>query len=118
MSKNLYEKFGGKQGIGTVVDRFYEKVLADPSINHFFTKTDMEAQRRHQTAFLSFALGGPGYSGRSMEEAHRGMNLQPEHFDAVARHLVESLRESGVEEGDIGAVVDRVQTLRDAVLYK
>jgi hemoglobin len=56
-------------------------------VNHFFAHTDMEKQRRHQTAF-SYAVGGSNqYTGRSMEKAHAGLNLQPEHFDAIAKLL-------------------------------
>jgi hemoglobin len=53
----LYEKLGGKEMIAQVVDSFYKKVLADDRINQFFANTDMEKQRRHQTAFISYALG-------------------------------------------------------------
>ncbi len=52
----LYEKLGGKEMIAQVVDSFYKKVLADDRINQFFANTDMEKQRRHQTAFISYAL--------------------------------------------------------------
>ena len=49
----LYDKLGGQQAIEQVVDDFYKLVLADDSVNHFFADTDMEKQRRHQTAFIS-----------------------------------------------------------------
>lgn len=65
----LYEKLGGQQAIDQVVDDFYKRVLADDTINHFFAHTDMEKQRRHQTAFISYALGGANqYTGRSMKK--------------------------------------------------
>lgn len=115
---NLYEKLGGQEAVQAVVDTFYKKVLGDPTINHFFANTDMEAQHRHQTAFLSFALGGPQYTGRSMEKAHAGMNLQPQHFGAVANHLVESLQEHGVDQASIDAAVAKLLPLQDAILYK
>lgn len=84
---SLYEKFGGQQAIKRVVDDFYKRVLADDTVNHFFAHTDMEKQRRHQSNFISYALGGPEeYTGRSMEKAHTGLNLQPEHFNAIALH--------------------------------
>ena len=50
----LYDKLGGQQAIEQVVDDFYKLVLADDSVNHFFAHTDMEKQRRHQTAFISY----------------------------------------------------------------
>lgn len=115
----LYDQLGGQPAIAQVVDDFYKRVLADDTVNHFFAHTDMEKQRRHQTAFISYAVGGPNsYSGRSMEKAHSGLNLQPEHFDAIAQHLGESLTEHGVSSEDIDTVMNRVSELKEAVLYK
>ena len=115
----LYDKLGGQQAIEQVVDDFYKRVLADDSVNHFFAHTDMDKQRLHQTAFISYALGGPNqYTGRSMEKAHIGLHLQPEHFDAIVKHLSEALAVHGVSQEDINAVKDRVSTLKDAVLHK
>lgn len=104
--------------MAALVDRFYERVLADDRIKHFFAHTDMEAQRRHQTAFLSYALGGPAYSGRTMERAHAGMNLQPAHFDAVAEDLVATLEEADTDPCDVDEVVARVYSLKDSILYQ
>ncbi|KPC69301.1 group I truncated hemoglobin [Laceyella sacchari] len=118
-TSTLYEKLGGEETIAKVVDYFYELVLADDTVNHFFENTDMEKQRRHQTKFISFALGGPNqYSGRSMAKAHEGMNLQPEHFDAIVKHLHDALAHFGVAESDIDTALNKVATLRDDVLYK
>ncbi len=116
---NLYEELGGQQAIERVVDDFYKRVLADDTVNHFFAHTDMEKQRHHQSAFISYALGGPNhYTGRSMEKAHTGLNLQPEHFDAIAKHLGEALAEYNVPQEDINSILAHDSTLREAVLYK
>jgi hemoglobin len=114
----LYEKLGGQQAVEQVVDDFYNRILADDTVNGFFAQTDMKKQRRHQTAFISYALGGPQYTGRSMEKAHAGLNLQPEHFDAIAKHLGEALAVHGVLQEDINTILERVATLKEAVLYK
>jgi hemoglobin len=53
-----------------------------------------------------------------MEKAHTGLNLQPEHFDAIAKHLGEALDEHRVSQEDINSVLARVSTLKEAVLYK
>lgn len=117
-STTLYEKLGG-QAIQQVVDDFYTLVLADDTVNSFFTHTDMEKQRRHQTAFISFALGSPTpYIGRSMEKAHAGLNLQPEHFDAIVKHLSEALAAHHVPQVEINAILERVTTIKTSVLYK
>jgi len=115
----LYDKVGGEEAIGKVVDYFYTLVLADETVKHFFEKTDMEKQRRHQTKFISFALGGPNqYTGLSMAKAHEGMNLQPVHFNAIVKHLHDALAHFNVSESDIQTVLNHVATLKDDVLYK
>lgn len=119
MSSTLYEQLGGQEGIGRVVERFYEKVLADPRINGFFAHTDMKKQIRHQTLFISWATGGPNqYTGKSMAKAHEGMHLQDVHFQAVAEHLVSSLQEFGVGKEQIEQVVEKVASIKDDILYK
>jgi len=32
----LYEKLGGASAIDAVIDQFYDFMLADPSLSHFF----------------------------------------------------------------------------------
>jgi hemoglobin len=115
----LLDKLGGLEVIQKVVDEFYVRVLADETVNHFFDKTDMEKQRRHQAAFISYALDeSRAYTGKSMQKAHEGMNLQPEHFNAIAKHLTETLQHFGVDQSDIGQVIAKVATLKDDILYK
>ncbi|UCZ54070.1 group 1 truncated hemoglobin [Bacillus shivajii] len=115
----LYERLGGKEAIETAVDMFYKKVLEDETVNSFFTETDMEKQRDHQTKFLTFALGGPNqYSGTSMEKAHEGMNIQPEHFKAIATHLENTLRELDVQDEDIQQVMEKIAGLAPSILNK
>lgn len=115
----LFEKFGGEETIAKVVDYFYELVLADATVNHFFEHTDMEKQRMHQTKFISFALGGPNqYTGGAMSKVHEGMNLQPVHFDAIVEHLRAALTHFGVGKEDIAKALDKVESLRGDILYK
>lgn len=119
-NQTIYEKIGGEEAIAKVVDYFYsEKVLKDPTVSHFFKDTDMEKQRLHQTKFISFALGGPNqYTGSSMTEAHEGMNIQPEHFNAIAQHLDDALEHFGVEKSDIDQALTKVASLKDDIIYK
>lgn len=120
MEQTLYEKIGGEEAVAKVVDYFYsELVLKDDTVNHFFEHTDMEKQRRHQTKFISFALGGPNqYSGKSMAKAHEGMNIQPAHFDSIAHHLHAALAHFGVNEADIDQALSKVASLREDIIYK
>lgn len=100
---SLYEKLGGKAAVEMAVDRFYERILADARIKHFFENVDMNKQRGHQKAFLTYAFGGaPQYEGNMMRAAHKhlvdGMGLNGGHFDAVVENLVETLKELGISD--------------------
>jgi hemoglobin len=53
-----------------------------------------------------------------MAKAHEGMNLQEQHFGAVANDLVSALKEFGVNEEQIGQVVEKLLTMKDEILHK
>lgn len=68
----LYERLGGAEAVDAAVDLFYNKVLADDRIKHFFDGVDMKSQAGHQKAFLTSAFGGsPNYSGKNMRDGHK-----------------------------------------------
>jgi hemoglobin len=77
----------------------------------------MPRLKAHQFAFLSQALGGPKqYSGSSMNKAHARLAIEQRHFDSVAVHLVETLRELGVPEDIVGEVATAITPLSTQVV--
>lgn len=115
--ETLYEKLGGEQAIDAVVDRFYERVLADDQLAGFFDDTDMAKMRAHQAAFLTYVTeGAETYDGRGMREAHAGLGITDEDFDAVAVHLQETLAEFDVPDEQIDPLMTAVADLRGKVV--
>ncbi|MBM7424587.1 group I truncated hemoglobin [Spongiibacter marinus] len=115
----LYERIGGEAAVDKAVDIFYEKVLADERINSFFENIDMFAQARKQKAFLTMVFGGPNdYTGEDMRNAHAGMGLNDEHFNAVVEDLAATLSELGVGDSDIQEVANIAESVRDDVLNR
>jgi hemoglobin len=112
----LYEKIGGAAAVDLAVDKFYEKVLADERVQHFFAHTDMQQQKQHQKAFMTYAFGGASHwDGRPMREAHQKlvteMGLTDSHFDAIAEDLVATLVELEVPQPLIDEVVGIVGSM-------
>ena len=108
----LFDRIGGAPAVRVAVDQFYVRVLGDPLLAPFFKNTDLNRLKAHQFAFLSQAMGGPrGYSGASMRKAHAHLRIELLHFNAVAGHLVETLRALAVSEDMIGEVVAAVTPL-------
>lgn len=119
---SLFERIGGRDAVNAAVDVFYKKVLADNRINRFFEGIDMEAQRRKQIMFLTYAFGGPNnYDGQSMRDAHAKMvtkGLNDSHFDAVVENLGATLKELGVADELIQEAAGIAETTRNDVLGK
>lgn len=116
---SLYERIGGEPAVNAAVDVFYRKVLADDRISHFFDTVDMEAQAAKQKAFLTMVFGGPNsYSGKDMREAHKSMDLNETHFDAVVENLAATLTELGVGEAEIGEIAAIATSVKDDVLNR
>ncbi len=116
---SLYERIGGEAAVDKAVDVFYEKVLADDRIKHFFEDLDMAAQANKQKAFLTMAFGGPhNYSGQDMRNGHAHLGLEESHFDAVVELLAATLSELGVSAEDIGEVAKIADSVKDDVLNR
>ena len=120
MSSTLYEQIGGAPAVDAAVDLFYQKVLADNTINGFFGGVDMKKQRAKQKAFLTAVFGGPnGYSGKDLREAHAPLvanGLNDLHFDAVAKHLQATLDQLNVPDDLKKQVMAIAGSVRNDVL--
>lgn len=116
-TQSLYQALGADDGIKNAVDAFYERVVADPDLAHYFSGVDMISLRRHQTDMLVAATGGPQqYTGQEMAEAHHGLDITDAAFDKVVGHLGATLQTAGASSESIGAVVDALSPLRPAIV--
>ena len=90
--RSLYERLGKRPAIVAVVDDFVGNVARDKRINKFFANTDIPRLKRLLVQQICAGSGGPcKYEGRSMREAHRGLNIRNADFDALVEDLVLSL---------------------------
>jgi hemoglobin len=122
MNESLFKKIGGEGAVTATVVKMYEKILSDPELAPFFENTNVEALRHSQSAFVTFAFGGPNnYTGKSMRHAHERSvkhGLNDKHFDLVAGHLKAAMQELNVPENLIAEALAIVETTRSDVLNK
>ncbi len=104
MSNNLYERLGSATGISDLVDDIVEAHMNNPLIKARFLpyreKPDVLAKiKRHTCNFLGAGSGGPEqYSGRSMLDAHRGMNISEQEYMAAVDDILASLDKHKVDD--------------------
>ncbi|GFR41599.1 hypothetical protein Agub_g2323 [Astrephomene gubernaculifera] len=122
----LHTKLGGAPAVAATVDVFYKKVMGDPDLAPFFQGVDMVTLIAKQNRFLSYAFGATtNYNVKDIVMGHahliinRGLNLT--HFDKVAGHFVDSLKEMGVMQDlidEAAGVLISVRPLFDPERYK
>ena len=127
MIDKLYDLVGGRHTISAATERFYQKVLEDESLKHFFSGTDMDHLRSRQVMFVSMLLGRGEYTGKDIRSAHapaRSQGLNDAHFDTFLKHFRAALEEVGVDPENAEKVKDcsgpmtsrRVASLRNTLV--
>lgn len=116
-TKSLYDRLGGKDAITAVVDDFIGNVAADARINSFFANTDIPKLKQMLVDQICEASGGPcKYTGRTMKEAHTGMKIKSEHFDALVEDLVKSLDKFKVGEKEKGDLLGALGPMKPDIV--
>jgi len=114
---SLHERLGGTAAIASVVDTFLVEVLADTVINARFNTlppSRVAALRTNLINQICAGTGGPcTYTGRSMMDAHAGMNIPQAEFNALVGDLVTSLNKHNVptaEKEELLAILGPMQS--------
>ena len=114
--QTLYERVGGGQTIRELIHEFYDRVLADTELKPFFENTSMGKLRRMQLEFFSAALDGPiTYTGRPLSHAHHGRGITKHHFALFVGHLIDTLRDHGINDQDVQGIIGRINTYADEI---
>ncbi len=114
---SLFDRLGGAESIAGAVERFCEKVLADPLLDRFFLGVDIEHHRQAMTDVMVHAFGGPNAEGvAEMPTEHRGVDVKRVHTEAMLRHLADTLREDGAAEDLVAEALEAVSPMAIAIL--
>jgi hemoglobin len=98
---SLYERLGGLDAIGAVMDSFVARCAGDDRINPKFERSDIPRLKKMLVDQVCEATGGPcTYTGRDMRETHDGMKVTAGEFDALVEDLVTTLDEFDVPKAE------------------
>src|SRR5262249_37003650 len=114
---SLYDAIGGLPALEVAVQQFSDRVARDPELASLFVAMDLHKLKCHLIACLAEAVGGPKrYSGSTMPCVHAHLHNELQHFDAVAHHFSETLRELDIDEAVAVAVLERVWPLATQIV--
>lgn len=120
---SLYERLGGERGIAALVDDIVEAHLQNPAIRARYLPSQddpehFEELKGHLRDFLSAGSGGPAeYRGRTMLEAHRGMNIGEAEYMAVMDDIQEALERQGIDAQTRQEVLGITYSLKEEILH-
>jgi hemoglobin len=113
----LYERLGKGPAITAVIDDFVARCAADSRINAKFARTDVARLKEKLVEQVSAASGGKvQYTGRSMSDTHRGMQVTAGEFDALVEDLVATLNGLGVKEKSQAELLGLLGPLRGDIV--
>lgn len=113
----LYDRLGKREAITSVIDDFVGRCAADGRINGKFARTDVPRLKALLVEQVSAATGGKvEYTGRSMSDTHRGMQVTAGEFDALVEDLVATLKSFKVAESDQTALLGILGPLRSDIV--
>lgn len=116
MEQTLYVKYGSRLTSG-MAECFYDRVLVDPELSHFFEDINMDGLREHLADFLTVLTGGPDlYKGRDLRAAHAGLHITDEDFSRLMTHVAAAAEELDIEPDDIATVAQAIINLKDQVV--
>jgi hemoglobin len=113
----LYDRLGKGPAITAVIDDFVARCAADSRINAKFARTDIPRLKEKLVEQVSAATGGKvQYTGRSMSETHRGMQVTDGEFDALVEDLAATLNQFNVPEKTQSELLGVLAPLRGEIV--
>ena len=120
---SLFERLGGSTGISSIVDDVVDLHLRNPVIaprfRPYLEKPEkVEITKKHMCAFLEEGCGGTlKYTGRSMQDAHRGMNINEAEYMAAVDDILAALRQRKVDEQTQKEILAVAYSLKGQILH-
>lgn len=118
----LYHSLGGADGIAALVDDIVDAHLSNPIIKTRYAPltedpAKLEQAKGHLRNFLGAGSGGPeNYTGRSMPDTHRGMNISAAEYMAACDDIMNTLDAHRIDESARKDVLFIAWTLKDEIM--
>lgn len=116
---SLYRALGGREGIERFTNDFYDRMLKDPRIAHFFDGINMVYLKRVLTDYFCVTAGGPcSYDGVNMTNAHAHLGIGKGDFNALVENLQNAMDAAHVPFGTQNELLSRLAFYHREVVTK
>lgn len=97
----LFERLGGREGLHALMENIVANHFANPTVCTRYENAKATREELTEGAFEFFCTGlsgVPTYTGLSLVDAHRGMNISDQEFVSVIDDILKAMNSRGVEQ--------------------
>jgi hemoglobin len=119
----LYDRLGALDGITAITEDVVAAHMRNPAIQARFTPyletpERLETLKRHVRDFFAAGSGGGvDYAGRSMVEAHRGMNISEAEYMAAVDDIMATLDKHEIGADARREVLEIAYALKEEIMH-
>ncbi len=117
MTRTLYDRLGGQQGIKAIVRDVLDNHLKNPIVAIRYQNSDLEKVYNYAVEFFCMGTGGPQqYTGRDMLTIHRGMNISEQEFVEVLDDILAALDKNGIDRDTRNEVLGVLYSMKSEIV--
>ncbi|WP_426689561.1 group I truncated hemoglobin [Rhodanobacter ginsengiterrae] len=117
--KPVFDQFGGKPGLVTLMNDFMDNLMADPRTRPYFADTDREHIKAELVDQFCVILDGPcTYTGKDMEKVHRNLGINRAAFNALVEDLQTAMDKSNVPFRAQNKLLAKLAPMHPAVITR
>jgi hemoglobin len=117
--KPVFDQFGGKPGLVTLMDDFMVNLMADARTRPYFADSDREHIKAELVDQFCVILDGPcTYTGKDMEKVHRNLGINRAAFNALVEDLQTAMDKNKVPFRAQNKLLAKLAPMHPAVITK
>ena len=118
----LYKRLGSYDMIAAITDDFLDRLIADEQMHRFFfgaSESTRTRRRQHIVDFICSKTGGPcAYTGRSMKDAHKGLQISESDWDRLTNILLDSLKIFNLQNKEIEELLALINSTKEDIVER
>lgn len=117
--KPVFDEFGGKPGLVTLMNDFMDNLMADARTHPYFAPVDRERIKAELVDQFCVILDGPcTYTGGDMASVHRGMGVDRAAFNALVEDLQTAMNKNNIPFRAQNKLLAKLAPMHKAIITK
>lgn len=114
---SLFVLLGGESGVRLLADEFVFRVISDVRIAHHFKDTDLDRFEEKLAEQFCVLAGGPcTYTGDSMQQVHKGLEISKADFNALVEDLQLAMENLKIPQSAQNRLLAKLAPMRSVVI--